>query len=88
MPVDSFDNNEALLLLNMLAYNLVYALRCALARTTRQGWSLGRVREQVLKIGGRLVLSGRRVAMILSGGGSRYWAQLLAWLQRLHPVEA
>ncbi len=88
VPVDSFDNNEALLLLNMLAYNIVHALRCALAYTTRQGWSLGRVRDQVLKLGGRLVLSGRRVTMILSGGGSRYWAQLLAWLQRLHPVEA
>jgi hypothetical protein len=88
VPVDSFDNNEALLLLNMLAYNLVHALRCTLAQTTRQGWSLGRVREQVLKIGGRLVLGGRRITMILSGGGSRYWAQLLAWLQRLHPVEA
>jgi hypothetical protein len=88
VPFDSFDSNEALLLLNMLAYNIVHAVRRALAWTTRQGWSLGRVREQVLKVGGRLLLSGRRVTMVLSGGGSRYWAELLAWLQRLHPVEA
>ncbi len=88
VPFDSFESNEALLLLSMLAYNLVHAVRCALARTTQQGWSLGRVREQVLKVGGRLLSSGRRVVMVLSGGGSRYWSELLAWLQRLHPVEA
>lgn len=88
VPVDAFENNEALLLLNMLAYNVVHALRCALVRVTQQGWSLGRVREQVLKAGGRFLLSGRRVTVVLSCGTSRYWSELLAWLQRLDPVEA
>jgi len=88
VPVDSFESNEALLLLNMLAYNIVHSVRCALVRVTRQGWSLGRLREQVLKAGGRLVLGGRRVTVVLSGVGSRYWSELLAWLQRLDPVEA
>jgi len=88
VPVDSFANNEALLLLNMLAYNLVHVVRCTLAQATQQGWSLRRVREQVLKAGGRLLLSGRRVTLVLAGSASRYWSQLLAWLQRLHPVDA
>ncbi len=87
-PVDSFESNEALLLLNMLAYNIVHTVRCAIAQVTKQGWSLGRVREQILKVGGRILLSDRRVTMVLSGGGSRYWSELLAWLQRLHPIEA
>ena len=41
--------NEVSLLLSLYAYQVLHGLRCLLERQTRQGWSLSRMREQVLK---------------------------------------
>jgi len=87
VPVDSFANNEVIMLLNMLAYNIAHCIRCLLEKSTKQGWSLCRVREQVLKSGGRLLLKGRRVYLVLAGSACRHWDGVMRWLEGLHPLE-
>ncbi|MBS4155573.1 hypothetical protein, partial [Cobetia sp. MC34] len=42
------------------AYQVLHGLRCLLGRQTRQGWSLSRMREQVLKVAATLSLHARR----------------------------
>ena len=46
---DVMARNEVSLLLSLYAYQVLHGLRCLLERQTRQGWSLSRMREQVLK---------------------------------------
>ena len=52
-----FARNEAWLLLHLLAYEAMHALRVPLEQATKQGWSLKRLREQVLKTAARVLVS-------------------------------
>lgn len=80
---DSFAHNEVLLLLNMLAYNLMHVARTMLEIETRQGWSLKRLRERVLRIPARVVLHGRRAVVVIgqmaAGLWQRLWQRLMRW---------
>ncbi len=69
-------------MLNALAYNLVHVIRVALETATRQGWSLRRVRERVLRVAARVLLHGRRVVLVLGEGAAARWAALWPRLAR------
>jgi hypothetical protein len=81
---NSFYINEALLLLNALAYNVAHTARVLMEKATREGWSLKRLRERVLRVAGRLVLHGRRATLVLNSAAARLWTALLSQLRRLH----
>ncbi|WP_280553536.1 IS1380 family transposase [Halomonas sp. 25-S5] len=55
--------NEVSLLLSLYAYQVLHGLRCLLEPQTRQGWSLSRMREQVLKVAATLRLHARRITV-------------------------
>jgi hypothetical protein len=80
---DSFWINEVILLLNALAYNVAHAARVLMEQATREGWSLGRFRERVLRAAARVLVHGRRATLILGRATSPYWAALLPRLRRL-----
>ena len=51
--------------------------------TTKQGWSLRRFRERVLRAAARVVISGRRVTMVIGETFARSWQLLWPQLERL-----
>jgi len=81
--VDAFAHNEVILLLNILAYEVVHAGRCLLEAATKEGWSLRRFRERVLRAAARVVVSGRRVTMIIGEAFAHCWQLLWPQLERL-----
>ncbi len=86
VSANSFYINEALLLLNALAYNVAHTARVLLEKATKEGWSLKRLRERVLRVAGRLLLHGRRATLVISPTSAKFWAALLSQLRRLHYV--
>jgi hypothetical protein len=82
-PCDAFAHNEATLLLNALAYNIVHAARVLLEQATGQGWSIKRVRERVLKAAARVLVHGRYVTMVIAPAAARLWQALWKKLSRL-----
>ncbi len=50
---------------------------------TREGWSLRRFRERVLRAAARVVVSGRRVTMIIGEAFANFWQQLWPQLEHL-----
>ena len=69
------DNHVAVLLAG-LAYNLVHALRVAIAAATREGWSLERVRERVLKVATQVVRHARQIVFRIATTKAALWAEL------------
>lgn len=69
------DNNVAVLLAG-LAYNLVHAVRVAVATATKEGWSLHRVRERVLKVATQVVRHARQVVFRIATTKAALWAEL------------
>ena len=81
--VDAFACNEVRLLIAMLAYQTMHVARRAMARATGSAWSLRRLRERVLRGGGRLVISARRMTLILAEAVAPFWAVLWTQIQTL-----
>lgn len=81
--VDAFACNEVRLLIAMLAYQVMHVARRAMARATGSAWSLRRLRERVLRGGGRLVISARRMTLILAEAVAPFWAVLWPQIQTL-----
>ena len=81
--VDAFACNEVRLLIAMLAYQTMHVARRAMARATGSAWSLRRLRERVLRGGGRLVISARRMTLILAEAVAPFWAVLWPQSQTL-----
>jgi len=79
-----FARNEALLRLHLLAYQAMHTLRVPLEQATATGWSLKRLREQVLKTGARIVVSARQVRVVLARSAVLLWQTLFERLTRLH----
>jgi hypothetical protein len=71
------------LLIACLAYQVMHSARRAMATATGTGWSLRRLRERVLRAGGRLVISGRRMTLALSSAAAPFWAVLWPRLMAL-----
>jgi hypothetical protein len=82
-PCDSFEINEATLLLNALAYNVMDILRKMLERRTQEGWSVKRLRERALRVAGRFVIHARRPLLSLDRAAGRFWRWLVYELQRM-----
>ena len=79
-----FAANEATLLLHLLAYNAMHALRTLLpVQPTGEGWSLRRLRERVLCVAARFLLHGRRVSLVITEATAHLWRELWARLHRL-----
>ncbi len=66
-------HNAVALLLNILAYEVVHAGRCLMEAATEEGWCLRRFREHVLRADARVVVSGRRVTMVIGEAFARFW---------------
>lgn len=82
---DAFAQNEVLLLLNVLAYNLVHATRVLVEAATHEGWSLRRVQERVLRVAARVLVHGRRATLVIGETAAHLWRLLwprVAALQR------
>jgi hypothetical protein len=85
---DSFVINEVVLLLNVLAYNIVHAVRVQTEAATREGWSLRRLRERVLRVAGRVLLHGRRAVLVIADPSAALWRVLGPRLRLLRLAEA
>jgi hypothetical protein len=81
--IDGFACNEARLLLNLLAYEAVHTGRALMEAVTREGWSLRRFRDRVLRTAARVTVSGRRVTMIIGEAAAKLWHPLWRRLDKL-----
>lgn len=84
---DSFAQNEVLLLLNALAYNVAHTARALLVNQLREGWSLRRFRERVLRVPSRVLIHGRRVVFVVAQSVAPLWHALWTSLARLSHAE-
>ncbi len=80
---DVMARNEVSLLLSLYAYQVLHGLRRLLESRTHQGWSLMRMREQVLKVAATLSLHARRITVHLGDAADKWWPTLLKGLPRL-----
>lgn len=83
---DAFAQNEVLLLLNVLAYDVVHVARVLLETASGEGWSLRRVRERVLRVAARVLVHGRRAILVLGDAAAQLWSALWSRLVRLQYV--
>ena len=90
-PRDAEKANAATLLLYGLAYNLVNAARCVLNREAPRpdggGWGLVSLRECLLAVAARLVVSARRATVVVQDHVAALWRAFWHGLDRLRPVE-
>ena len=86
-PIDAFACNEVRLLVAMLAYQIMHVARRAMARATKAPWSLRRLRERVLRAGARLIISARRMTLILAATAAPYWAAIWPQIQMLRGAD-
>ena len=75
--------NETLLLLNLLAYEVLPAGRCVMEQATGTGWSLRRLRERVLRVASRVVRHGRRLTFVIAQDFAPDWQRLWGKLAAL-----
>jgi hypothetical protein len=73
-----FQENESILLLSMLAFNLLSILRSELESSFGTGWDLSRVQTSVLKAGGRVVTKGHRLLIDVATAVRPLWKRLIA----------
>lgn len=82
MSSPQFRENEALLLLALLAYNLNSLLRTELEYEHGSGWDLGRFQQSVLKAGGRVTRHARGLVVRLAAAVAPFWQTLADCLAR------
>jgi len=80
--IDAFARNEAVLKLNLIAYQLLHVTRTAMEAATGTGVSLHRLHRAVLTTSARFVRSGRRLTMIIERRFADFWQRILAQLDR------
>lgn len=80
---DVMARNEVSLLLSLYAYQVLHGLRRLLESRTHQGWSLIKMREQVLKVAATLTMHARRITVHLGDAADKWWPTLLKGLPRL-----
>jgi hypothetical protein len=84
--VDPMATNEVILLLHGIAYELMHAGRCVQEEVERKGVSLRRFRETVLKTGTRILLSARRVTVVLGRAAAELWSAWLRTREKTRPA--
>ena len=77
-----FEENEATLLLALLAFNLASLLRCELEDHVGGCWDLARFQRSALKAGARVVKGSRRLLMDVAEAVAPLWESLLERLRR------
>ena len=82
LPADSFEANEASLLLKLLAFNLAGMIRGELEDSSGSGWDLQRVQQTVLKAGARVAEHGRRIFVDVAKAAGVLWGRLLRRIGR------
>jgi hypothetical protein len=82
-----FRENEVMLLLCLLAFNLANFLRCELEEEVGGCWDLKRFRNYVLKSGGRVVKHARRLWLDLATPVVKFWSLLETCLHRWRPAD-
>jgi hypothetical protein len=78
----AFEENEVILLLSLLAFNLGNMLRGEIEAVAPQGWDLERLQTSVLKAGARIIKSGRRVFVDIARAVLPLWTVVIARLKR------
>lgn len=82
-PGDAFAQNEVILLLNALAYNVAHAARVLMEAASGEGWSLMRLRERVLRVAARILVHGRRATLVIGKAPAKLWhalwSELIVW---------
>lgn len=78
-----FEINEVRLLLNCLAYNAAHITRSVLEEETRTGWSLRRVREQALRVAGRVLIHAGYATVVIGRATANIWTSITSGLRRL-----
>ena len=84
-PPDSFAINEVRLRLSLLAANLMWAASRLLERQQQRQLSRERFRALVLKVGARVLLSGRRIRVGIDAARAGLWNAFWQELERLYP---
>jgi hypothetical protein len=80
--LDAVARNQARLLLQLMAYELMHAGRRMMEIATGTGWSLRRFRERVLRLGGRVLIHARRITLVIAETAARHWATLWPRFER------
>jgi hypothetical protein len=88
LPAESFEANEASLLLKLLAFNLAGMIRGELEDSSGSGWDLRRVQQTVLKAGARVVEHGKRLFVDVAKAAGVLWGRLLERVNRWWRDEA
>lgn len=83
---DAFAANEAKLLLSLLAANLLATGADLLSRGEPSRMSRDRFRTLLLKSAARVLLSGRRVSVVIATSRAALWLRVRAALQECHPA--
>lgn len=78
----SFQENECILMLSMLAFNLVSVLRAELESSYDTGWDLSRLQTTVLKAGARVVTKGRRLMINVASAVLPLWNRLIRRIKK------
>jgi len=77
-----FRENETLLLLSLLAYNLASMLREECESARGGCWDLKRFQNSVLKAGGKVVKHARRMVLVVASAVASFWRTLAERLAR------
>ena len=83
---DSFGANEARLLLSLVAANLLHAGAELVSRGERQLMTRQRFRQLVLKAAGRVLISGRRLTLVIEASRAAVWQRFWRELNRADPA--
>lgn len=86
LSCDSFAVNEARLLLSLLAANLMYAGAALLERNVAARMSRDRFRQLILKAAARVLLTGRRIMVVIEAARARLWMRLATELDEMDPA--
>lgn len=77
-----FRENEAALLLGLLAFNLVSMLRCEMEQQSGHGCDLQRFQQTVLTAGARVVKGSRRLKMYIAQSVAPLWKIMAQCIRR------
>ncbi len=83
-----YPQNQALFLLNLLAYEVMHTGRCLIEDVGGRGFSLRRYRERVLLCAARVARSARRIVFTVARSGKEYWLMLWEKLSTMQWVGA
>lgn len=83
---DSFGANEARLLLSLIAANLMHAGAALLDRELTARTSRERFRQLVLRSAARVLLSTRRVVVVIEAARAALWKRFVRELNEMYPA--